>query len=64
VLAGYLVPWNWTGFRGNTAWDWVKLLLLPVVVPTVLVPTAVRLVAERVAPVPGQDDAVGIPGNS
>jgi peptidoglycan/LPS O-acetylase OafA/YrhL len=50
VLAGYLVPWAWTGFRGNTAWDWVKLLLLPVIVPTVLIPTVVRLVTERVVP--------------
>jgi hypothetical protein len=50
VLAGYLVPWTWTGFRGNTAWDWVKLLLLPVIVPTVLIPTVVGLVTERVAP--------------
>ncbi|HJQ02602.1 MAG TPA: hypothetical protein VJ851_13460 [Jatrophihabitans sp.] len=60
VLAGYLVPWNWTGFRGNTAWDWVKLLLLPVLVPIVLVPTVVRLVTVRMAPVvPEQQDRVG-----
>ena len=52
ALAGYLVPWDWTGFRGNTAWDWVKLLLLPVVVPVVLIPTAVRMVTERMAPAP------------
>lgn len=50
VLAGYLVPWSWTGFRGNTAWDWVKLLLLPVLVPLVLIPVVVGLVTERVAP--------------
>ncbi len=49
VLAGYLVPWSWTGFRGNTAWDWVKLLLLPVLVPLVLIPTVVGLVTDRVA---------------
>jgi hypothetical protein len=34
VLAGYLVPWGWTGFRGNSLWDWINLLLLPVVVAT------------------------------
>jgi hypothetical protein len=49
VLAGYLVPWSWTGFRGNTAWDWVKLLLLPVLVPLVLIPAVVGLVTDRVA---------------
>jgi hypothetical protein len=38
VLAGYLVPWAWTGFTGNTAWDWVKLLLLPLLLPTVVLP--------------------------
>ena len=43
VVAGYLVPLRWTGFTGNTVWDWIKLLLLPVLVPVVLVP----LVAER-----------------
>ena len=21
VLAGYLVPWGWTGFEGNALWD-------------------------------------------
>jgi hypothetical protein len=42
VLAGYLVPWAWTGFTGNTAWDWVKLLLLPVLLPVFVMP---RLVA-------------------
>jgi hypothetical protein len=50
VLAGYLVPWSWTGFRGNTAWDWVKLLLLPALVPLVLIPAVVGLVTDRVSP--------------
>ena len=38
VLAGYLVPWAWTGFTGNTAWDWIKLLLLPLLLPTLVLP--------------------------
>lgn len=38
VISGYEVPLTWTGFRGNTAWDWIKLLLVPTLVPTVLVP--------------------------
>ena len=38
VLAGYTVPLLWTGFRDNTAWDWLKLLLLPVLLPTVVIP--------------------------
>jgi hypothetical protein len=39
VVAGYLVPWAWTGFTGNTAWDWLHLLVLPLLVPAVLIPT-------------------------
>lgn len=38
AILGYLVPLRWTGFPGNTAWDWLKLLLLPIVVPTLLLP--------------------------
>jgi hypothetical protein len=41
VAAGYLVPWGWTGFGDNTAWDWLKLLLLPVLVPTLVLPHVV-----------------------
>jgi hypothetical protein len=29
ALAGYLIPWDWTGFVGNTVWDWLELVLLP-----------------------------------
>lgn len=34
VSAGYLVPLQWTGFTGNTLWDWLELALLPLVVAT------------------------------
>lgn len=30
IAGGYLLHWPWTGFQGNTLWDWLKLLLLPV----------------------------------
>jgi hypothetical protein len=42
VLAGYLVPWPWTGFTGNTAWDWLQLLLIPVLLPVVVLPRLVE----------------------
>jgi hypothetical protein len=42
VLAGYLVPWSWTGFSDNKAWDWLKLLALPVLLPTVVLPALGR----------------------
>jgi len=34
VLAGYLIPLNWTGFPGNTLWDWFELILLPLALAT------------------------------
>lgn len=40
IACGYLVPWAWTGFTGNTFVDWVQLLILPVLFPTVVVPAA------------------------
>ncbi|MGH8961798.1 MAG: hypothetical protein ACRDWT_11515 [Jatrophihabitantaceae bacterium] len=47
VICGYLVPWSWTGFTGNTMWDWIKLLLLPILVPIVLVPAVTSRMAGR-----------------
>ncbi|MGZ4299701.1 MAG: hypothetical protein ACXVVK_21915 [Solirubrobacteraceae bacterium] len=47
VLAGYLAHWRWTGFTGNTAWDWLHLLLLPLLVPVVIVPLLRPVVAKR-----------------
>lgn len=38
VIGGYAGDWRWTGFQGNTLWDWLHLLLLPLLLPTVIVP--------------------------
>jgi hypothetical protein len=32
IVGGYSLGWSWTGFQGNTLWDWLELLALPVVV--------------------------------
>ena len=40
VIGGYVWGWTWTGYQGNTLWDWLQLLLLPLVVPTILAPAA------------------------
>ena len=32
VFGGYALDWAWTGFQGNTLWDWLELLALPFVV--------------------------------
>jgi hypothetical protein len=50
VLAGYLVPWDWTGFTGNTAWDWIKLLLLPLLLPTVVLPRLLDAAEDWMSP--------------
>jgi hypothetical protein len=50
VLCGYLVPWAWTGFTGNTAWNWIKLLLLPLLLPTVVLPRLLDAAEEWIAP--------------
>lgn len=34
ALGSYSFGWTWTGFKNNTLWDWLKLLLLPVVLTT------------------------------
>jgi hypothetical protein len=72
VLFGYLVPWPWTGFSDNTAWDWIKLLLLPILVPLVLLPLVTEALSDRLAPAepvepaerPGSATSVGPPGSS
>jgi putative effector of murein hydrolase LrgA (UPF0299 family) len=43
VFGGYALDWRWTGFRGNTVWDWMHLLLVPFVVPLVAVWAASRV---------------------
>ena len=51
IVGGYALSWSWTGYQGNTLWDWLQLLLLPLIVPTVLVPIAGRWVSgQRVEP--------------
>jgi hypothetical protein len=45
LIGGYVATWHWTGYEGNTLWDWMSLLLAPLVITTMLVPTAVRFVS-------------------
>lgn len=40
VIAGYGAHWRWTGFPGKQLWDWLELMLFPLVV--VLLPEWVR----------------------
>jgi hypothetical protein len=43
IIGGYWAGWSWTGYEGNTLWDWLTLVLAPVAVTTILVPALVRL---------------------
>ena len=36
IIGGYLLDWAWTGFTGNTLWDWLHLLLVPFLLPVSL----------------------------
>ena len=47
VIAGYTIPWAWTGFTGNTLWDWLHLALLPVLVPVAIVPVVTPMAKAR-----------------
>ncbi|MGH3199299.1 MAG: hypothetical protein ACRDNT_26020 [Streptosporangiaceae bacterium] len=38
VIGGYLLRWSWTGYPGQSLWDWLQLLLVPLLLPTVLLP--------------------------
>jgi hypothetical protein len=57
VLAAYLLSWHWTGFSGNTLWDWLHLLLLPLLLPTVIVPALRPVASSRVEVVDAPSDA-------
>lgn len=30
AVGGYFFNWTWTGFQGNTLWDWLVLLAIPI----------------------------------
>ena len=70
VLGGYLGDWAWTGFRGNTLWNWLNLWLLPLLIPAAVVPVlrrramsgVIMLADEQPVPQPdaARDDAAGI----
>jgi hypothetical protein len=38
AIGGYRYGWRWTGFEGNTLFDWIQLLIAPLVLPLVFVP--------------------------
>jgi hypothetical protein len=49
TVGGYVWGWRWTGFAGNTAWDWLHLLLLPVALPALARPLIAAVINESAA---------------
>jgi hypothetical protein len=48
VIGGYELEWSWTGFQGNTLWDWIQLVLAPLLFPLIVVPTTVAWMSAEV----------------
>ena len=57
VLGGYLASWRWTGFTGNTLWQWLHLLLLPLLLPTVIVPGLTPRARARMTPLRAAEES-------
>ena len=57
IVGGYAWDWKWTGYHGNTLWDWLGLLLLPLLVPLVLLPTVLRWASVNTPSASPQADA-------
>lgn len=38
VVGGYSWGWGWTGFQGNTLFDWLQLFVAPLLLPLVVIP--------------------------
>ena len=47
VIGGYAFDWAWTGFQGNTFWDWLHLLLVPFLLPAAVTWLSTRARAPR-----------------
>jgi hypothetical protein len=48
VVGAYAAPWSWTGFTGNTLWNWLNLLFLPLLLPALIVPVTARMMLREV----------------
>jgi uncharacterized membrane protein len=49
LIGGYGLGWGWTGYPGNTLWEWVQLLLAPIAISTFVVPELIKLAAGKAA---------------
>jgi predicted PurR-regulated permease PerM len=49
VVLGYSLHWAWTGFPGNTLWDWINLLLAPILFALIVVPATIAWMSAEIA---------------
>ena len=49
VVGAYALGWTWTGYAGNTLWDWLSMLLVPALLPTVLLPALLKWISGNAA---------------
>ena len=49
VIGGYALHWTWTGYSGNTLWDWLQMLLVPLVFPAILLPFLLKWISGNAA---------------
>ncbi|HZP73570.1 MAG TPA: hypothetical protein VFA97_09360 [Gaiellaceae bacterium] len=57
AVGGYELGWSWTGFRGNTLFDWLQLFLAPILLPLVLIPLAATWMTPPVEPAEAEPPA-------
>ena len=57
LIGGYADGWSWTGYAGNTLWDWLQLLLAPIAINIFVVPALIKLVSGNVAERAAQEQA-------
>jgi hypothetical protein len=57
VTCAYLLPLGWTGFSGNTLWDWIQLLFVPMLLPLLVVPAVTEWINAGVAEEEAEEDA-------
>jgi uncharacterized membrane protein len=45
IIGGYAGSWKWTGYPGNTLWDWLTLLLAPIAITAFAAPKLASKIA-------------------
>jgi len=70
VIGGYALQWAWTGYPGNTLWDWLEMVLVPLVfllVPYVFASCARRafaIISELTAMAASDSPASSVPSST